>query len=57
MAAGEEEVVISVAGKPLLELVGCERPSSPRTPGLLKGTLVVKPGFDELPPGFGEVVE
>ena len=57
VAAGGEEVVISSAGTPLVRMVAYSPPSAPRKPGLLKGKIVIKPGFDELPPGFEEIVE
>lgn len=52
VAAGEEEVIISSAGKPLVKLVTYSPPSAPRKPGLLRGKVVIRPGFDDLPPGF-----
>lgn len=52
VAAGEEEVIIASAGKPLVKMVSYSPPSAPRKPGLLKGKVVIKPGFDDLPPGF-----
>jgi prevent-host-death family protein len=57
VAAGEEELIISSAGKPLVKMVTYTPPSSPRKPGLLKGKLVVKPGFDDLPPGFEDFAD
>lgn len=51
-----EEVIITSAGTPLVKIVGCSAPSTPRRPGLLEGKIVVKPGFDELPSGFAEIV-
>ena len=50
-AAGEE-VIIARAGHPVAKIVGYSPPSEPRKPGLLKGQITIKPGFDELPPGF-----
>ncbi len=47
-----EEVIITSAGTPLAKLVACSAPSTPRKPGLLAGKVVIKPGFDDLPPGF-----
>lgn len=55
VAAGEE-VVIASAGTPLVKMVSYSPPTSPRKPGLLKGKVVIKPGFDELPPGFEGLV-
>jgi prevent-host-death family protein len=56
VASGEEEVVISSAGTPLVKLVAYSPPTTPRKPGLLKGKIVIKPGFDEPPPGFDGIV-
>jgi prevent-host-death family protein len=56
VATGGEEVIISSAGTPLVKMVAYSPPSAPRKPGLLKGKIVIKPGFDELPPGFEEIV-
>lgn len=50
-----EEVIITSAGTPLAKLVACSAPSTPRKPGLLAGKVVIKPGFDELPPGFEDI--
>jgi prevent-host-death family protein len=56
VADGGEEVIISVAGTPRVKMVTYSSPSLPRKPGLLAGKIVVKPGFDELPPGFDDLV-
>ena len=49
---GGEEVIIGKAGKPLVKLVPLQRPSRPRTPGALKGTIVIAADFDDLPEDF-----
>jgi prevent-host-death family protein len=56
VAAGDEEIVIASAGRPLVKMISYSPPSAPRRPGLLKGKVVIKPGFDELPPGFEAAV-
>jgi len=53
VAAGEE-VIIASAGTPVAKLVGYSPLSVPRKPGLLKGQIEIKPGFDEPPLGFEE---
>jgi prevent-host-death family protein len=53
-AVAGEEVIVARAGHPVAKIVGYLPPSTPRTPGLLAGQIVIKPGFDELPPGFDE---
>jgi prevent-host-death family protein len=55
-AAAGEEVIIASAGRPVAKLVPYSAPSEPRRPGMLKGRVEVGPGFDDLPPGFEEVV-
>jgi prevent-host-death family protein len=52
VASGDEEVVISSAGTPLVKMVAYAPPFIPRKPGSLKGRIVIKPDFDEPLPGF-----
>ena len=49
-----DEIVVESYGKPVARIVGLERPLEPRTPGALAGKVAIKPGFDELPPGFDD---
>jgi prevent-host-death family protein len=51
-AQAGEEVIVACAGKPVARIVGYSPPSTPREPGLLEGKIEIRPGFDELPPGF-----
>jgi prevent-host-death family protein len=51
-AAAGQEVIVANAGRPVARIVGYEPVAAARTPGLLTGRIVIKPGFDELPPGF-----
>lgn len=44
-----EEIIIGKAGKPVAKLVPFERPAVPRVPGALRGKIVVREDFDELP--------
>jgi prevent-host-death family protein len=53
-AAAGEEVVIASAGKPVAKLIGYSPSSAPRKPGLLAGQIEIRPGFDDVPPGFEE---
>ena len=55
LAAGGQEVIVTNAGRPVAKIVGYEPVAAARTPGLLAGRIVIKPGFDELPPGFEQV--
>ena len=47
-----QEVVIASHGEPVAKLVPYGGSSSPRRPGRMRGQIVVKSGFDALPPGF-----
>jgi prevent-host-death family protein len=52
-----EEVVVQNFGRPVAKLVPYEHAQTVRKPGLLAGQITIKPGFDELPPGFEEFTE
>jgi len=45
-----QEVVIDKAGVPVAKLVSYTGAAQKRTPGALKGKIVIHEGFDELPP-------
>jgi prevent-host-death family protein len=51
-AADGQEVIVANAGRPVARIVAYEPVAATRAPGLLAGRIVIKPGFDELPPGF-----
>jgi prevent-host-death family protein len=51
-----EEVIVQNFGRPVAKLVPYTPPQTVRKPGLLAGRITIKPGFDELPPGFEELV-
>ena len=53
-AAAGEEIVIAKSGDPVAKIVAYTSPKVFRKPGMLAGRIEIKPGFDELPPGFGE---
>ena len=44
-----EEVLIGKAGVPVARLVRYSGAAAKRTPGALKGRIVIREGFDELP--------
>ena len=46
VAAGEGDIVIAKAGRPIAVLTRLPRVRPPRTPGFLKGTLRVPADFD-----------
>jgi prevent-host-death family protein len=52
-----DEVVVESYGKPVARIIGLEPAGEPRKPGLLAGKITIKPGFDELPEGFGEAFD
>jgi len=43
------EVLIAKAGKPIAKLSCYRGAGSPRKPGALRGKILIKPDFDELP--------
>ena len=44
--ANGEEIIIAKAGVPIARLLPIEGDASPRTPGLDKGKVVIRPDFD-----------
>jgi prevent-host-death family protein len=46
------EVVLESLDRPVAKIVPYAPPKATRTPGRLKGKIVSKPGFDEVPAGF-----
>lgn len=51
-AAAGQEVVLSKNGEPVAKIVRYSGHTAPRKAGRLAGQIKIKPGFDELPPGF-----
>ena len=51
-AQAGQEIVVKHFDKPVAKLVPYAPPKKQRKPGLLAGQITIKPGFDELPPGF-----
>jgi prevent-host-death family protein len=47
-----QEVIVKSFDKPVAKLVPYAPARGDRKPGLLAGRISIKPGFDELPPGF-----
>lgn len=47
-----EEVVVRRRQTPVAKLVPYAPPTTPRTPGALRGRIRIGEGFDEIPPGF-----
>ena len=50
------EVIVMKSDTPVAKIVPYTRSAANRKPGLLKGKVIIKPGFDDLPEGF-EVFE
>jgi prevent-host-death family protein len=53
-AEAGQEIVIANAGKPVAKIVGYRSTQADRKPGSLAGKIVIKPGFEDVPDGFGE---
>lgn len=47
-----DEVVVKSFDRPVAKIVPYTPARNARTPGLLAGRITIKPGFEELPPGF-----
>ena len=52
-----EEVIISRSGKPVIQLVPYSNGGERRKPGALKGQIVIKDDFEELPEEIVEAFE
>jgi prevent-host-death family protein len=53
-AQAGEEIIVENFGKPVAKIVAYAPGTSERKPGALAGRITIKPGFDELPPGFDD---
>jgi len=53
-AEAGQEIVVANAGKPVAKIIAYKSTRADRKPGLLAGRIVIKPGFEELPDGFGD---
>jgi prevent-host-death family protein len=51
-AAAGREVIVKNFDTPVAKIVPYAEPKVKRVPGRLKGQIVIKPGFDEIPEGF-----
>jgi len=47
-----QEVIVKSFDRPVAKLVPYRAEPHDRRPGRLAGQIVIKPGFDDLPPGF-----
>jgi prevent-host-death family protein len=56
-AEAGEEIIVRRGGTPVAKIVAYRPPTTPRTPGSLKGRIVIAEDFDDLPPEFLDVVE
>jgi prevent-host-death family protein len=46
------EVIVMKSDTPVAKIVPYSAAATSRKPGLLKGKVTIKPGFDDLPEGF-----
>jgi prevent-host-death family protein len=56
-AEAGEEIVVRRGPTPVAKIVPYRVASAPRTPGALKGQIVIGDDFDETPPDFADYVE
>jgi prevent-host-death family protein len=56
-AAAGDEVVIANNGDPVARIVPYDSTPVSRRPGRLASQIVIRPGFDDLPPGFEPLVD
>lgn len=56
-AESGEEIVVRRGATPVAKIVAYRAPSTPRTPGALKGQIIIADDFDETPPEFADYVE
>jgi prevent-host-death family protein len=52
-----DEVIVKSFDKPVARIVPYAPPVAERKPGALAGQITIKPGFDDLPPGFDVFAE
>jgi prevent-host-death family protein len=55
-AEAGEEIIVRRGPTPVAKIVAYRAPSIPRTPGALKGEIVVGEDFDETPAEFADYV-
>jgi prevent-host-death family protein len=55
-AAAGQEVIVKNFDQPVAKIVPYRPPLTERKPGLLKGKIVIKPGFDDVPEDFEDYV-
>lgn len=53
-AEAGEEIVVRRGATPVAKIVGYRMPTAPRTPGALKGRIVIAPDFDDTPGDFDD---
>jgi prevent-host-death family protein len=56
-AQAGDEIIVENFGKPVARIVAYAPDKVERKPGLLAGQITIKPGFEELPPGFKEAFD
>jgi prevent-host-death family protein len=53
-AEAGEEIIVRRGPTPVAKIVAYRVPSTPRTPGALKGQININADFDETPPEFAD---
>jgi prevent-host-death family protein len=56
-AEAGEEIVVRRGPTPVAKIVAYHAPTTPRSPGALKGQIVIAEDFDERLPEFGDYTE
>jgi prevent-host-death family protein len=56
-AEAGEEIIVRRGATPVAKIVAYHAPTTPRTPGALKGRIVIADDFDETLPDLSDLVE
>jgi prevent-host-death family protein len=56
-AEAGEEIVVRRGATPVAKIVAYHAPTTPRSPGALKGQIVIAEDFDETPAEFADYTE
>lgn len=56
-AEAGDEVVVENHGRPVAKIIGYKPAPAPRKPGMFKGRIAIKPGFERIPDGFEQAFE
>jgi prevent-host-death family protein len=53
-AEAGEEIIVRRGATPVAKIVGYQPPTTPRTPGALRGQIILAEDFDETPEEFAD---